>query len=386
LPLLNRQRCLGVLGLSSRTEKTFTEQHLPLLRRAAYQVAVAVGDPRCYQRLLECTEKLQQKSLSSRGSGLNELHNLSNVIGESDGLHGVLRQVQAVGPTDATVLLLGETGTGKELIARTIHLVSGRRSGPFVEASCTAVPGDLIESELFGYEKGAFTGAFSRKLGRFDLAQQGTLFLDEVGDIPLGLQAKLLRALQEREFKRLGGTQAIPADLRVVAATNCNLARMVRTRQFRMDLYYRLNVFPIMIPPLRNRREDIPLLVRHFVRKYAALFDKQIEVISAASMDCLVGWRWPGNIRELENVIERSAILSPGAELILAELGTDLPVEGVGAETKTLAEIEREHIVHVLHNTRGVIGGSKGAATRLGMKRTTLNAKMRKLGISRADL
>jgi formate hydrogenlyase transcriptional activator len=317
---------------------------------------------------------------------MNEPHNMSNIVGESTALNGVLRQVEAVGPTGATVLLLGETGTGKELIAHAIHSISARKSGPFVEANCAAMPGTLIESELFGYEKGAFTGALSRKLGRFDLAQRGTLFLDEVGDIPLDLQPKLLRMLQEREFKRLGGTGAIPADVRVIAATNRDLARMVHNHQFRMDLYYRLNVFPIRIPPLRDRREDIPLLVRNFVQKYNALFSRQVEVISAASMDRLMQWRWPGNIRELEHCIGRAVILSPGADLILPELGMDLPVEGDGAGTKTLADIEREHIVRVLCDTRGVIGGPNGAAARLGMKRTTLNARMRKLGISRADL
>jgi formate hydrogenlyase transcriptional activator len=287
-----------------------------------------------------------------------------------------------VAPTDATVLILGETGTGKELIARAVHRMGPRRERPFVTLNCAAIPTGLLESELFGYERGAFTGALTQKIGRFEMAHRGTLFLDEVGDIPLDLQPKLLRALQEKAFERLGGTKTIPIDVRLVAATNRNLTQMMGDKLFRSDLYYRLKVFPITTPPLRDHPEDIPILARHFTQKYAAKMNKQIEKIPSDTMRALVSWRWPGNVRELENFIERAVILSRGPNLRapLAEIRAD-SMESAGSQT--LEQVEREHIIRVLRETGAVVSE---AATRLGMPRTTLNAMMRKLGISRNSL
>lgn len=304
------------------------------------------------------------------------------LVGTSAALKRILRQVELVAPTDANVLILGETGTGKELVARAIHRLSTRRNFPFVTLNCAAIPTGLLESELFGYEKGAFTGALAQKIGRFELAHRGTLFLDEVGDIPLDLQPKLLRALQEKSFERLGGTRTIPIDVRLVAATNRNLTHMMGDKLFRSDLYYRLRVFPITTPPLRDHPEDIPVLARHFVQKYALEMNKKIEKIPTDTMRALMGWSWPGNVRELENFIERSVILSPGANLRapLGEIRQDAEERAGGS---TLEQIEREHIIRVLRETNCVVSR---AATRLGMPRTTLNALMRKLGISRKDL
>jgi formate hydrogenlyase transcriptional activator len=309
-------------------------------------------------------------------------HQFDEIVGTSAALKRVMGQVEIVAPTDATVLVLGETGTGKELVARAIHKLSDRRNRPFVTLNCAAIPTGLLESELFGYERGAFTGALSQKIGRFEMAHQGTLFLDEVGDIPLELQPKLLRALQEKEFERLGGTRTIPIDVRLVAATNRNLTQMMGDKLFRSDLYYRLKVFPITIPPLREHPEDIPVLVRHFTQSYAAKMNKHIDKIPPDTLQALVSWPWPGNVRELENFIERSVILSPGANLRvpLAEIRADSAEAPAGA---TLAEVEREHIIRVLRETNGVVSA---AATRLGLPRTTLNAMMRKLEISRKDL
>ena len=304
------------------------------------------------------------------------------IVGTSAALKRVMGQVEIVAPTDATVLVLGETGTGKELVARAIHKLSGRRNRPFITLNCAAIPTGLLESELFGYERGAFTGALSQKIGRFERAHQGTLFLDEVGDIPLELQPKLLRALQEKEFERLGGTRTIPIDVRLLAATNRNLTQMMGDKLFRSDLYYRLKVFPITIPPLREHREDIPVLVRHFTQTYAAKMNKQIDKIPAETMQALEAWPWPGNVRELENFIERSVILSPGSTLRapLAEIRADAAEVPAGG---SLADVEREHIIRVLKESNGVVSA---AASRLGLPRTTLNAMMRKLEISRKDL
>jgi len=309
-------------------------------------------------------------------------HEFEEIVGTSAALKRVMGQVEIVAPTDATVLVLGETGTGKELVARAIHKMSARRNRPFITLNCAAIPTGLLESELFGYERGAFTGALSQKIGRFERAHQGTLFLDEVGDIPLELQPKLLRALQEKEFERLGGTRTIPIDVRLLAATNRNLTQMMGDKLFRSDLYYRLKVFPITIPPLREHREDIPVLARHFTQTYAAKMNKQIDKIPSETMQALVSWPWPGNVRELENFIERSVILSPGSNLRapLAEIRADAVEAAVGA---TLAEVERDHIIRVLREANGVVSA---AATRLGLPRTTLNAMMRKLDISRKDL
>lgn len=304
------------------------------------------------------------------------------MVGNSAALRRILRHIEVVAPTDANVLIVGETGTGKELVARAIHRISPRRKQPFVSLNCAAIPTGLLESELFGYEKGAFTGALGQKLGRFEMAHRGTLFLDEVGDIPLDLQPKLLRALQEKSFERLGGTRTIPIDVRLIAATNRNLTQMMGDRLFRTDLYYRLKVFPITTPPLRDHPEDIPVLARHFTQKYARQMNKEIERIPSETMRALVNWSWPGNVRELENFIERAVILSRGPNLRapLSELqsGASQP-----AGDKTLEHVEREHVIRMLRETGGVV--SKAAA-RLGMPRTTLNALMRKLGISRKDL
>jgi len=317
---------------------------------------------------------------------LNLEHSFEDIIGESGKLKQVLKQVETVASTDATVLILGETGTGKDLIARAIHHLSPRGERTFVKLNCAAIPTGLLESELFGHEKGAFTGAISQKIGRLELAHQGTLFLDEVGDLPPELQPKLLRALQEKEFERLGGTRTIPVDVRLVAATNRNLEKMVADREFRSDLYYRLRVFPVTIPPLRDRREDIPLLVRYFVTKHARQMDKRIETIPPDVMKALAKWSWPGNVRELENFIERAVILTKGVALRipLAELQSSA-AEAAPADDSTLETTEREHILRVLRETKGLIAGPKGAAARLGLKRTTLNSKLKKLGIGRDD-
>jgi formate hydrogenlyase transcriptional activator len=307
------------------------------------------------------------------------------IIGNSPALESVLEQVEQVAPTDSTALIQGETGTGKELIARAIHNLSARCGRPFVKLNCAAIPFDLLESELFGHERGAFTGAIAQKIGRFELADKGTLFLDEVGDIPPGLQPKLLRVLQEQEFERLGSTRTHQVDVRLVAATNRNLAEMVKRNEFRSDLYYRLNVFPLPLPPLRARREDIPALVEHFVDIYARRMGKQIEQIPPETMSALTSYQWPGNIRELQNFIERSVILTSGDVLHspLANLQSAPEAESLGAIT--LEDAERDHIRKTLEQTRWVVAGPKGAAARLGIKRSTLYFRMQKLGISRSN-
>ncbi len=329
-------------------------------------------------------ERNRDESAENEVSGLeaDAQHDFPEIVGRSPALKRILAQVEVVAPTDATVLILGETGTGKELIARAVHQMSPRRARPFITLNCAAIPTGLLESELFGYERGAFTGALSQKIGRFEMAHRGTLFLDEVGDIPLDLQPKLLRALQEKAFERLGGTKTIPIDVRLVAATNRNLTQMMGDKMFRSDLYYRLKVFPITTPPLRDHAEDIPVLVRHFTQKYAAKMNKQIDKIPSETMRALVSWSWPGNVRELENFIERAVILSPGSNLRapLSEIRANA-LEPSGSQT--LEQVEREHIIRLLRETGGVVSE---AATRLGMPRTTLNAMMRKLGISRKDI
>jgi formate hydrogenlyase transcriptional activator len=307
------------------------------------------------------------------------------IIGNSDALESVLEQVEQVAPTDSTVLIQGETGTGKELIARAVHNLSSRYGRPFIKLNCAAIPFDLLESELFGHEKGAFTGAIAQKIGRFEMADKGTLFLDEVGDIPLPLQPKLLRVLQEQEFERLGSGRTHQVDVRLVAATHRNLVEMVKRNEFRSDLYYRLNVFPVPLPPLRERREDIPALVEHFVEIYARRMNKQIDHVSPETMSSLVSYPWPGNIRELQNFIERSVILTSGDVLQppLATLKSDVESESLGATT--LEDAERDHIRKILEQTRWVVSGPNGAAARLGMKRSTLYFRMQKLGISRSN-
>ena len=312
-------------------------------------------------------------------------HNFDDILGTSAGLRGVLQQVEIVAQTDSTVLINGETGTGKELIARAIHKISSRSNCAFVKLNCAAIPLGLLESELFGHEKGAFTGAVAQKIGRFELANGGTLFLDEVGDIPLELQPKLLRVLQEQEFERLGSTRTIHADVRLVAATNRDLVQMTAEKQFREDLYFRLNVFPIRIPPLRERAGDIPLLVRHYVSKYAQRMNKQIETIPEEIMAALCHYTWPGNVRELQNLIERTVILTPGRvlQVQLSDLQPYPPTASPPLEV--LKDVEREHILQILRETNGTIGGRRGAAVRLGLPRTTLMSKMDRLGILRVS-
>ncbi|MDQ1409665.1 MAG: formate hydrogenlyase transcriptional activator [Acidobacteriaceae bacterium] len=307
------------------------------------------------------------------------------IIGNSPALESVLEQVEQVAPTNSTVLIQGETGTGKELVARAIHNLSARCGRAFVKLNCAAIPFDLLESELFGHERGAFTGAIAQKIGRFELADKGTLFLDEVGDIPPALQPKLLRVLQEQEFERLGSTRTHKVDVRLVAATNRNLVDMVKRNQFRSDLYYRLNVFPIPLPPLRARHEDIPALVQHFVGIYGRRMDKQIEQIPPETMSALIAYQWPGNIRELQNFIERSVILSSGNVLCPPLASLRAAAETESLEAVTLEDAERDHIRKILEQTRWVVAGPKGAAARLGIKRSTLYFRMQKLGISRTD-
>ncbi len=341
----------------------------------------------------DLTEKRQAEEALRRGElerryleeELQTEYSFEEIIGESRALKRVLKQAETVAREEATVLILGETGTGKELIARAIHELSPRRERTFVKLNCSAIPAGLLESELFGHEKGAFTGAISQKIGRLELAHEGTLFLDEIGDLPLELQPKILRALQEREFDRLGGTKTIPVNVRLIAATNRNLTKMVADREFRTDLYYRLKVFPIEIPPLRERREDIPVLVNYFVHKHSRRMNRQIATVPPETMEALRQWSWPGNVRELENFLERAVILTQGAVLRAPLSEMKIVDEPGGAQDPRLENAEREHILRLLRETRGVIGGPGGAAERLGLKRTTLNSKMKKLRITRKD-
>ena len=387
LPLLHQGRPLGVLILGRITQAPFTDSEVSALGHAANQVAIAIDNAETFRQVAELKDRLSEEKAYLEEE-LRTEYSFEEIVGESAALKRVLKQVETVAPTDATVLILGETGTGKELVARAIHSLSSRRERTFVKLNCAAIPSGLLESELFGHEKGAFTGAISQKIGRLELAHQGTLFLDEVGDIPLELQPKLLRALQEKEFERLGSTRTIPVDVRLIAATNRDLAQMVKDREFRSDLYYRLKVFPVSVPPLRDRAEDIPILVHYFVQKHARRMNKEIETIPPQVMQALVRWHWPGNVRELENLIERAVILTSGSALRvpLSELGPSEPEETASVAVGTLESAEREHILRALRDTGGLIAGPQGAAAKLGLKRTTLNAKMRKLGISRKDI
>jgi formate hydrogenlyase transcriptional activator len=309
------------------------------------------------------------------------------IVGRSAALRDVIEQLRMVAVTDASVLICGETGTGKELVARAVHNLSARRAHPFVKCNCAAIPTGLLESELFGHEKGAFTSAVAQRIGRFELANRGTIFLDEIGEAPLELQPKLLRVLQEREFERLGSSRTLHTDARLVAATNVNLPRMVEAKRFRADLYYRLNVFPIHVPPLRERPEDISLLVRYFARDYARRMNRRIALIPAAAMDALARYSWPGNIRELQNLIERAVILSPGEVLRVPLSGTDEDLLSARCDAEgTLEEAERTHILAILKETRWVLSGPRGAAMRLGINRSTLQFRMKKLGIERPVL
>ena len=383
-PLIFRDRVLGVLGIKSSRPHAFSKDDAELFEQVANQVAIAVENALAYNEIETLKNRLEKEKLYLEEEIRSE-YNFEEIVGSSSVLKRSLQNVQTVATTDSTVLIYGETGTGKELIARAIHNLSERRERTLVKVNCAAIPTGLLESELFGHEKGAFTGAIDRRIGRFELAHQGTIFLDEVEDIPLDLQSKLLRVLQEQEFERLGSSRTMRVDVRVVAATNADLAQMVEEKKFRSDLYYRLNVFPINVPPLRERPEDIPLLVHFFANKFAQQMRRPIESVPKETMAALVAYHWPGNIRELQNLIERAVILSRGSslEIPLGEL-KQLPKAANHANGGTTLEtVERDHILKVLGDAKWVIGGPTGAAARLGINRTTLNHRMRKLGIIR---
>jgi PAS domain S-box-containing protein len=386
VPLIHRGEAIGTMMVASRMQAAFTQREGKILAEVAGQVAMAVNNAQVFRQIAELRDRLSQEK-----QYLEEEINLENrfedIVGESEGLRHVLKEIETVAPTDATVLIQGETGTGKELLARAIHCLSPRNDRTFIKLNCAAIPAGLLESELFGHEKGAFTGAIARKMGRLELAHEGTLFLDEVGEMPLDLQPKLLRALQEREIERLGGNRPISVNVRLIAATNRDLAKMVADKEFRSDLFYRLKVFPVFAPPLRERASDIPVLVRHFVSTHSRRMGKTIETITDEVMEALTRWKWPGNIRELENFLERAVILTRGPVLYvpLAELENEAEDEDATPQTSTLETADREHILRVLRETGGQIGGPDGAAARLGLKRTTLNSKLKKLAIERSD-
>ncbi len=392
VPLATAHGILGTLNLGAYAEGAFSADQFSLLTRVAGQIAIAVRNALSYQRIEELNAQLAREKLYLEDE-IRSDHQFEEIIGHSQALDRVLREVETVAPTDSTVLILGETGSGKELVARAIHQASARRERAFVKLNCAAIPSGLLESELFGHEKGAFTGAISQRIGRFELANRGTVFLDEIGEIPLELQPKLLRVLQEREFERLGSSRTLRTDARLIAATNRDLATLADEQRFRPDLFYRLNVFPIAVPALRERREDIPMLVRHFAQQFARRMKKNIEQIPTEAMEALSRYDWPGNIRELQNLIERAVILSPGPTLDvpIAALGArrPMPAPGAAASTapgggaETLEEADRRHIVAALERTNWVIAGPAGAAAQLGMKRSTLQFRMRKLGITR---
>jgi formate hydrogenlyase transcriptional activator len=407
-PLVSRGRAIGVLGLARKEDNSFSEDDAEFLTEVAGQVAIAIENALAYREISELKDKLAQEKVYLEEEIRSEL-NFEQIVGSSPALKHVLELVETVASSDSTVLLLGDTGTGKELIARAIHDHSRRKDRTFVKLNCAAIPTGLLESELFGHERGAFTGAISQKIGRLELAHQGTLFLDEVGDIPTEIQPKLLRALQEREFERLGSTHTKKVNVRLIAATNRDLEKMIGAREFRSDLYYRLNVFPIRVPPLRERREDIPVLVRHFVHRFARQMQKHIETIPATTMKALTNWEWPGNIRELENFVERAVILTRGkslevpiTELRKSSVGAPVPNHNGSQDEisrivrETISEIskgttrsavkerdekERQEIMRVLRETKGRVGGPDGAAERMAINRTTLISRMKKFGI-----
>ena len=386
VPLVRGDRALGTLNVASMRDAAFAPHDVELLTQIGNELAIAVENALAFRQIEELKDKLAEEKLYLEDEIRTE-YDFEEIVGESQSLKRALRDVETVAPTDSTVLIQGESGTGKELIARPIHNLSARRERTLVKVNCAAIPTGLIESELFGHEKGAFTGAISQKIGRFELADKGTLFLDEIGDIPLELQPKLLRVLQEREFERLGSTRTVKVDIRLVTATNRDLSQMIANREFREDLFYRLNVFPIPLPPLRERREDIPLLVRYFTQKYARRMNRPIETIPSEAMEALTNWNWPGNVRELENLMERAVILTRGSVLHvpLAELrnGGETAAPAITGALTTLEEAEREHILRALRESKWVVGGPAGAAARLGLKRTTLQSRMQKLGITR---
>ena len=394
LPLSGRDGARGILVLGRRDDKPYAQDDMNFLGQVSNQIGIAVENALAYGQIAELTRKLSQEKLYLEDEIRSE-SNFEEIIGTSAELRRVLKLVETVAPTDSTVLIYGETGTGKELIARAIHNLSSRRESTFVKLNCAAIPTGLLESELFGHEKGAFTGAVTQRIGRMELANHGTLFLDEIGDIPPELQPKLLRVLQEREFERLGSTRTISTDVRLIAATNRDLAAMVQEGKFRSDLFFRLDVFPISTPPLRGRAEDIPLLVRHFTEEFSRRMNKTIDTIPSGTMDALCRYPWPGNIRELQNVIERAVIVSPGRALIvpLAELEPDArygpaPEKPAAAPStkrrpvrSILTDVDRDQIIQALKEAQGRVGGPDGAANRLGLKRTTFITRMKKLGI-----
>ncbi len=382
LPLMRGDRKIGVLHLLDRQPRRFSEADADFLQQVSNQVAIALDNAMQYRDVDESRERLAGETSYLR-TEIRAERGFDEILGETPVIQEVLRHISTVAPTNSTVLIQGETGTGKELVARAIHNLSSRRENLFAKLNCAAIPSGLLESELFGHEKGAFTGAIAKKVGRFEVADKGTLFLDEVGDIPQELQPKLLRVLQEREFERLGSSRSIQVDVRLVAATNQGLGKMVEDRLFRADLYYRLNVFPIRLPALRERREDIPLLALHFVEHYGKQMNKKIDVILPETMDALMRYDWPGNIRELQNFIERAVILSQTKTLAAPIIELNRSRETSSTAPVTLEDAEREHILQALRETQWVLGGADGTANRLGMPRTTLIYKMRRLGISR---
>jgi formate hydrogenlyase transcriptional activator len=385
LPLTTARRRLGTLVFASRQPAVYETADAGFLQLVANQVAVAVENALAFQEIQALKDKLVEENAYLEEEVRTE-HNFGEIVGEGAALRRVLKDVETVAPTGSTVLIRGETGTGKELIARALHELSDRRDRTFVKLNCAAIPTGLLESELFGHERGAFTGAISQKVGRFELAHHGTFLLDEVGDIPMELQPKLLRVLQEQEFERLGGTKTIRVDVRLLASTHRDLARMVSDGRFREDLYYRLNVFPLVLPPLRERLDDIPRLVRHFTQRFARRMGRRIETIPSTVMEALVRYPWPGNIRELQNVIERAVILSPGPSLQVPPgdlQPSPAQTRASAAAPSTLADAERDHILGILSETGWVLSGPDGAAARLGVKRTTLQSRMKRLGISR---
>jgi len=383
IPLATTNGVIGTVMFATMGSQGFDTETVDLLQQVAVQIAIALDNTRAYREIATLKDRLAEEKLYLQDEISTEL-NFSEIVGESQPLKRVLTQVKTVSSKDATVLILGETGTGKELIARAVHRGSARKDRAFIKLNCAAIPTGLLESELFGHERGAFTGAITQKIGRLELANGGTLFLDEVGDIPLELQPKLLRVLQDQEFERLGSNRTLKVDIRLIAATNRHPPKLVQDKQFRSDLFYRISVFPIHVPPLRERRSDIPLLVRYFCKKHARRMDKAINTIPTQTMKALKEWGWPGNVRELENFIERSVILSEGEALHspLFELTAE---PGNFEEESTLEQAERRYIIRILKETRGVISGPRGAAVRLGLKRTTLQSRMRRLSIRSED-
>jgi formate hydrogenlyase transcriptional activator len=382
VPLVSHNRPLGALNVGRRGDAGFTPEEVELLSQVAQQITLAVENAVAYKQIAQLKDKLAEEKLYLEEEIQTE-YNFEEIVGDSPALRAVLKDVRTVAQTDSTVLIVGETGTGKELIARALHNHSNRRDRTFVKLNCAAIPTGLLESELFGHEKGAFTGAIATKIGRFELADYGTIFLDEVGEIPLELQVKLLRVLQEQEFERLGGTRTIRVNVRVLSATNRDLGRMVEEQKFRSDLYYRLKVFPITLPPLRERPEDIALLVRHFAQKFGMRMKKRIEAVPAEAMKSMQVYPWPGNVRELENFIERAVILSTDSTLAVPLSELKPPATPSRDSAMTLEDAEREHILKALRESKWTLSGPAGAAARLGMKRTTLHSKMKKLGIAR---